>query len=230
MKVLEILEKIPLFSEMDKSDLLKIKAVLNEKEYSKEESIFFETDRGDIFYIVYEGRVKIYNVSREGQVKILDFLEEGDFFGEMALIDEMPRSANALAVEDSRLLTITHNQFQKFLKKHPDILFKITKTLCRRLRKADLEIELMTFGDVQSRLVSCLINMSKKYGVDRGSSKLIPPIFTHQQLSELVGTSREVVSRMLKKLRDKKLVETGKDREIIIPSLSSLEKLLEKSH
>ncbi len=230
MSIIEILEKIPLFSEMDKADLNKIKEVLKEKRYSRDESIFFETDLGDIFYIVYEGRVKIYNISLQGQVKILDFLGKGDFFGEMALIDEMPRSANALAVEDTVLLTISHSEFQQFLQKQPDILFKITKTLCRRLRKADLEIELMAFGDVKSRLVSCLLNIIKKYGIQKGGSDIIPPIFTHKDLSEIVGTSREVISRILKQLKEDKLIKIGKKREILIPSSAALEKLLKESH
>ncbi len=230
MSIIEILEKIPLFSEMDKSDLQKIKEVLKEKRYSRDESIFFETDTGDIFYVVYEGRVKIYNVSRQGQVKILDFLGKGDFFGEMALIDEIPRSANALAVEDTLLLTISHAEFQQFLRKHPDILFKMTKTLCRRLRKADLEIELMTFGDVKSRLVSCLLNIIKKYGIRKGSVNIIPAIFTHKDLSEIVGTSREVVSRILTQLKKDKLIKMGEGKEIVILSSAALEKLLKESH
>ncbi|MGM0568083.1 MAG: Crp/Fnr family transcriptional regulator [Elusimicrobiota bacterium] len=230
MSIINILKNIPLFAEMTEDDLLKIKSIMNEKTYKKGESIFFETDCGDFFYVVLEGKVKIYEVSFQGQIKAFDFLKEGDFFGEMSLIDNMPRSANALAKEKTRLLGIDREKFRQFLFKNPPIMFKITKTLCRRLRRADLEIELMTFSNVKSRLVLCLINMMKKYGKDLSGKKCIPAIFTHKELSEFVGTSREVISRLLKEIKEEGLIEITNKKDIIIPAVEPLEKLLYESH
>lgn len=223
MSVINILSKVPIFKNINSRDLNKIESILKEKKYREDDHIFSETDSGDKFYLVYQGRVKIYKLSMEGQIKTLDYLEKGDFFGEMALLDKKPRSANALAIEDTTLFIIQYDDFQKFLLKQPGILVSITKTLCERLRKADREIEAFSFSKVEDRLVLCLINLAEKYGEDTGQGTVIPLNFTHQDLGELVGTAREVVSRILKKLRDEDLVKT-ENKRFVIPSVLNLRK------
>ncbi|MBN2407588.1 MAG: Crp/Fnr family transcriptional regulator [Elusimicrobia bacterium] len=223
MTILNILKKVPIFKDIAEKDLRKIREILNEKHYKKDEYIFSETDEGDEFYIVSGGRVKIYKMSTDGHIKALDYLEEGDFFGEMALLDKSPRSANALAMSDLCLFTINHDDFQKFLVKQPGILLTITKTLSQRLRKADMEIEMFSFNSVKDRLLMCLINLCGKYGRNTTKGVEVDTKFTHQDLSELVGTAREVVTRILKELKSENLVITSGNR-FIIPSVAALKK------
>ncbi|MFC2062086.1 Crp/Fnr family transcriptional regulator [Elusimicrobiota bacterium] len=223
MTVLSILKKVPLFKSISEKDLGKIKSILREKRFKKGEYIFSETEEGNEFYIVYEGRVKIYKVSNEGQIKALDYLEKGNFFGEMALLDRNLRSANALAMEDSCLFTINHRDFQEFLISQPKILISITQTLCQRLRKADHEIELFSFSNVKDRLITCLINLSEKYGEETSEGIKVTMKFTHKDLSELVGTAREVITRIMKDLKEEKLLKSTKSG-FIIPSLIDLRK------
>ncbi|MFC2091141.1 Crp/Fnr family transcriptional regulator, partial [Elusimicrobiota bacterium] len=158
-----------------------------------------------------------------GQIKTYDYLQKGDFFGEMALLDKSRRSANALSIEDSRLFITTHDDFQEFLINQPKILLTITKTLCQRLRKADTEIEMFSFKKVEDRLVACLLNMAEKYGEEYSEGIRISKDFTHQDFSELVGTAREVVTRILNSLKQEKLIDTQK-HNIIIPSITELKK------
>lgn len=212
-----------MFADMKDEDLRKIESILKESSFGKGDHIFSEADEGDKFYIVYEGRVKIYKISINGQVKAFDYLQKGDFFGEMALLDKNPRSANALAMQDSHLLIIRHNDFQKFLINQPGILITITRTLCQRLRKADQEIEMFSFKKVKDRLISCLIYLAEKYGEETEDGIKVSMVFTHQDLSEFVGTAREVVTRLLKELKEENLVRQEKD-SFILPSMLELRK------
>ncbi len=222
MNIKEVLGKVPLFSSLSGEDLSKIISLFSDKTYSKKEHVFFESEPGRDFYIVRSGRIKIYKMSSGGQVKTLEYLETGDFFGEMALLESSPRSANAVAVSDSEVLVLRFDDFQSLLSEHPGILLALARALCGRLRKADREIELFSFKGVRDRLILCLINLASRYGIDKPEGAVfLPGEFTHQDLSELAGTAREVVTRTMKELRDEELIikEPG---GMTIPSVSAL--------
>ncbi len=221
MTILNILKKVPIFKNMKDVALRKIESILKEKDFKKGDHIFSEADEGDEFYIVYDGRIKIYKMSDDGQVKTLDYLEKGDFFGEMALLDKSSRSANALAMENARVFIIKHDDFQGFLINQPEILITITQTLCQRLRKTDMEIEMFSFKKVKDRLIACIIYLTERYGEETKEGIKVSKGFTHQDLSEFVGTAREVITRLLKELVDENLIKKEKHC-LIIPSISKL--------
>ncbi|MFH1416288.1 MAG: Crp/Fnr family transcriptional regulator [Elusimicrobiota bacterium] len=225
MPVLNILKKVPIFSDLKEKDLKKMESILKGKTYGKGDHIFSESDEGDEFYIVDDGLIKIYKMSTDGQVKALDYLKKGDFFGEMALLDKNPRSANALAMENANLFIIKYSDFRQFLISQPEILLTITQTLCKRLRKTDMEIEMFSFKKVKDRLVLCLVHLAEKYGKERDDGIEILMGITHQDLSEFVGTAREVISRQLKELDSEGLIKKD-GRGLIIPSISKLRKKL----
>ncbi len=220
MTLFNILKKVPIFKNLNDKDLKEIEKIFFKKTCVKNEHIFSETDEGDRFYIVVEGQIKIYKISSSGQVKTFDYLSDGDFFGEMALLEKNKRSAYALALEDTRLYVITHINFQKFLISKPRILLTISKTLSARLRNADKEIEMFAFHKVKDRLVMCLVAEADRQKTVKGGKDIEIGI-THQELSELVGTAREVISRNLKELKEEKLIKI-KNSNIIIPTLSKL--------
>lgn len=221
MTVIKILKKVPIFEGFSTSELEEIERLLTAMEVSAGEDIFFESEPGKNFYILYEGRIKIYKMSSEGQIKVLDYLEKGDFFGEMALLDNTSRSANAVVVTDSVLLKLRQADFDKLMISRPELLMRITRTLSARLRRADCEIELLSFSGVKNRLIQCIYNLAEKYGEETPDGLLIPSEFTHKDISELVGTAREVVSRVIKELKEEGLVKTD-GRSLIIRDLPSL--------
>lgn len=225
MTVISILKKVPIFRNIKDEDLKKIQGILKEKKFAEGEHVFSEADQGEEFYIVYDGRIKIYKMSSEGQIKTLAYLQKGDFFGEMALLDKKTRSANALAMQETHVFIIRYADFQKFLINQPGILITITQTLCQRLRRADMEIELFSFKKVKERLVLCLVELADKYGEESDRGMKITREFTHQDLSELVGTAREVISRILKELETQKLIKRDK-HNFIITSVDKLREIL----
>ncbi|MGM0441691.1 MAG: Crp/Fnr family transcriptional regulator [Elusimicrobiota bacterium] len=221
----DILKKVTIFENISLSHLKEIENIINTAEYEEGEDIFSEEDPADKFYIVKTGRVKIYKISHEGHIKIYDYLNDGDFFGEMSILDRQRRSANAVTTKKSTLFFITYNNFQKFLINNPKILLTISKTLCKRLRKADREIKMFAFSNVRDRFIMCLINLSERYGKKTEKGILIPNYFTQQELADFVGTAREVISRLSAELNKKKLIKKEK-RNILIPSVAELKKNL----
>src|SRR5215216_1099015 len=115
MDDLELLRTVPIFSELTEADIQALARLAIRKRYPKDSVIFFENEEGDFFFMILEGRIKVTILGDDGREVILSMLGEGDFFGEMALLDQEPRSATAIAVEDSELLSLHRNDFQAAL-------------------------------------------------------------------------------------------------------------------
>lgn len=194
------LKKVPLFSDVTTSDLKLLQKIGKVRKFAKGEVIFTEDTSGDCLYIVLSGRVKIYAQSGQKK-KTLAYLERGEHFGEMALLDLEPRSASSEALDDCELLVIKKSDFRTLLAKDPGISLQIMRTLSHRLRLANKEIESLTFENVLGRVASVLLELCSKYGESTAQGTRIRTPMSHQDLAELAGTGREVVSRTLNRFR-----------------------------
>jgi len=205
MDKLSYLKKVPLFVEFNDRDLGKLAKIGSVACFDPCEKIFSEDSCGDNLYVVLSGRVKIFTQSGIKK-KTLAYLEKGEFFGEMALLDMQPRSASSVAAEACELFVIKKKDFQKLLASHPGISLQIMKTLCRRLRQADKEIEALTFGDVLGRIASTLLQFSARYGEITKDGCTIQMPLNHRDIAEIAGTGREMVSRTLNRFRRLKVI------------------------
>ncbi|MFH1368652.1 MAG: Crp/Fnr family transcriptional regulator [Elusimicrobiota bacterium] len=194
------LKKVPLFSDVKESDLKRLQKIGKVQKYRKTENIFTESASGDCFYVVLSGRVKIFAQSGEKK-KTLAYLEKGEHFGEMALLDLEPRSASSQALDDCELLVIKKSDFRRLLAQDPGISFQIMRTLSHRLRLANKEIESLTFENVLGRVASALLDLCSKYGESVAQGTRIKMPLSHQDIAELAGTGREVVSRTINRFR-----------------------------
>ena len=132
MSVEATLQKVPLFSQLGPTDLQRVLEVARERAYPKNSVILFEDDPGDALYVVRQGQVKVVLIGEDGREVILSVLGEGDFFGEMALIDDEPRSAHVIAMGDSTLLVLRREDFQGLLLQTPAIALAMLRELTRR--------------------------------------------------------------------------------------------------
>lgn len=205
MNRLSYLKNVPLFTEFDNRGLRILQKIARIANFKKGEKIFDENASGDRLYIVLSGRVKIFAASGVKK-KTLAYLEKGEFFGEMALLDMQPRSASSIAMEPSELLVIKKKDFQRLIKDYPEISLQIMKTISKRLRQADKEIEALTFGDVLGRIASTLLQLSAKYGEITENGCEIKMPLNHRDIAEIAGTGREMVSRTLNRFRRLKLI------------------------
>jgi CRP-like cAMP-binding protein len=209
--VVERLKRVPLFSHLDESELTRIAVAARQKSYPKHSMILFEDDPGDALYVVLSGEVKVVLVGEDGREVILSILKEADFFGEMALIDDQPRSAHVIAVTDADLLVLRREEFHQCLQESPHIALGLLRELSRRLRQADDKIGGLILLDVNGRIARLLLEWASEHDGQR-----IPRTVTHHTIAQMVGSSRETVSRTLKEFVDGALIEVTRDRIAIL--------------
>src|SRR5437899_10571979 len=140
MSAADVLKRVPLFSDLSEAEISRFAEVTREREYPKNSVILFEDDPGDALYIVSTGQVKVVLIGEDGREVILSVLGDDDFFGEMALIDEEPRSAHVIAMEDSNLLVIRREDFQAILQQSPGIPMGRLRELSRHLLPVDEKV------------------------------------------------------------------------------------------
>ena len=203
--------KFSLFEELDDRELASIAAVAKPRRYAKDDVVFHADESGDIFCLIKEGQVKVTMISPEGKEIILSMLGPGEFFGEMALLDDEPRSATIIAMEPLDLVTIWRADFLQILQENFSISKKLLATLSRRLRTASNRIESLATMDVYGRLARFFLDLAREHGkvLDNGYVAVTRP--THQSIANMIGTSRETVSRLIHDLmRQNLLLSEGK--------------------
>jgi CRP/FNR family cyclic AMP-dependent transcriptional regulator len=204
---IEVLRRVPLFAGLPEAELTAFADLTRERGYPKGSVIVFEDDAGDALYLVAAGQVKVVLIAEDGREVILSVLGEGNFFGEMAVIDEEPRSAHVIAMEDSSLLVLRRDDFQHRLRANPEIAISLLREISRRLRRADEKIASLVLLDVNGRVANLLLRMAEDEGGDRITRKL-----THHTIAQMIGSSRETVSRTMRNLVDRGIIQvTRKD-------------------
>lgn len=197
------LQRVSIFKGVSPESLTRVASITGEKSYAKKSIIFHEGDEGDTLYILKVGRVKISKITEDGREKTLTIMQPGDFFGEMAIFDNMPRSATAEVIDDAATVyTVAKRDFERILVENPSIAMQIMGDLTRRIRQVNQQVEDLAFKDVHERVASTLNLLSKSEGRAIGSKVLINLKMTHQDLANMVGSSRETVTRALNRLQD----------------------------
>ncbi len=190
------LRDIPLFSPLDDAELEALIEVIFTRSYAKNSVIINEGDETDALYIITEGKVKITKTHDDGREIVIAVLTEDDYFGEMSLIDEQPRSANVVTKTPVQLSIVKKEDFQAILLKKPELALHIMKGLSQRLRAADSMIESLALMDVYGRIARLLLDLAES--VD--DKLMVSEPLTHQDIANMVGSSREMVSRIMKDL------------------------------
>jgi CRP/FNR family transcriptional regulator, cyclic AMP receptor protein len=214
------LKSVPLFSNLSNRqlDILYKAGVI--KKFTRGDVIVYQDDPGDTFYIVVSGRVKVTLLNEDGKEIVLSILKGGDFFGELSLLDDEPRSANVIIVEDTSLFSLTRTQFYQLISARPDILRKVLKEICTRLRDADEKIGSLAFLDVYGRTIRILQQMAHDQGIKTRNGIEILNAPTHQELSNMVGASREAITRIIKILKENRNLVSYKGRRLILREYS----------
>tara|TARA_B100000953_G_scaffold5981_1_gene5308 strand:+ start:608 stop:1288 length:681 start_codon:yes stop_codon:yes gene_type:complete len=200
------LRNVPIFTDLTDSDLTKIASKMVPRVYEKGQMILLEESMGETFFIITQGAVKVTRLSADGREVILAILGESDFFGEMSLLDGEGRSANIVANEDAKVLTLSRNDFLDCLESYPKIAIALLEELATRLRKSDQQIESLSLSDSEHRIGIALIRLAGELGTIKQGHVTIKNLPYQQDIANMAGTSRETVSRTLKLLEDKKLV------------------------
>ena len=214
----DFLATIPLFSGLPEEELERFAELTRERSYPKGSVILFQDDPGDSLFVLRAGRVKVVLIGEDGREVILGVLEPGAHFGELALIDDQPRSAHVIAMEDAQLLVLRREDFRRRVEANPTVAWALLTELSRRLRRADVKIGGLVLLDVPGRIARLLLDLAD----ENGSEQIEKPL-THQTIAQMIGASRETVSRAMKEFQDAGLIRVER-RRISIGDRDALEK------
>ena len=203
----DFLSTVPLLGGLDATELAKFAEVTRERSYPKGSVILFEHDPGDSLFIVRSGRVNVVVIG------------DSNHFGELSLIDSRPRSAHVIAMEDATLLVLHRDDFRRRVLESPAVAWALLQELSRRLRRADEQIGRLVLLDVDGRIARLLLDAAGESG-----GTVIEKRLTHQTIAQMIGASRETVSRAMRDFQDRGLIDVQR-RQISVANREGLEAL-----
>lgn len=194
---LEFLKNVPILRGLERMDLGTIAKVGVRKKYHKGSIILLEEEAGAALFVIISGKVKVVRMGDDGREVILSILGEGDFFGEMAILDGLTRSASVVAIQKSELFMIHRGDFLKLLHDFPSVAIALLKELAMRLRKADAQIMSLSLKDASGRVANVILQLADDIGKIRRGRVEIDELPIQQDLANMAGSSRETISRMI---------------------------------
>lgn len=217
----QCLKDLIVFQNLDPEELELLCKNSYAKLYEKDEVIFFENDSVKKLYFLVNGKVKLSMLSAEGKEKVLTILQEGDIFGELSLFDEDPHPLTAEVMDDARLLIIPWNEMEKLITERPSLAIKIIEALSKKTRLLTSQVRELVFQDAAGRLASLLSRLAEDFGREIEAGTVIDLVLTHQEIANLIGSSRVTVTKLINKFIDEGMI-TIKKRKIIIIDFESL--------
>lgn len=211
-----LLKRILFFACLSDEEFSGLKQKVGEKRFNKNEVILLEEQTCNYMYVVYSGKVKAVKIGRDGRENILAIHEEGDFFGEMALLDGKTSPATVIAMEAACIGLIRKSDFDKYVFEHPAVLKAILALLCSRLREAWSMLKIMTSADAEHRVRAILGQIGSHYGAEDREGTLIETRLTHEDIAHYASVSRETVTRLLDKFRKAGEIEILGRRAILL--------------
>jgi len=206
-----MLNNIELFTDLDEQEFANLAHKAITRQYPRNTVVISEGDVSDSLYIILEGAVKVFLSNEDGKEVILNTQGPDEYFGEMALLDPAPRSASVMTTEKSRLSIIAKPDFEAFLRQHPEAMLKILCRSIKRLRALTDTVGSLALLDVYGRVARLLLKLAET----EGDQKIVRAELTQQEIANRIGSSREMVSRILKDLRTGGYIEM-RDKHIIL--------------
>jgi CRP-like cAMP-binding protein len=199
MSYSQLLAQIPMFERLAEEELDHLSGLLQQRRYSKGEVIFHQGDVGTALFIVRKGEVAIRLSSAEGKEVILALLGRGDAFGELALLDGEPRSTDAVAREETHLLSLHQEDFRRFLGERPQVAMALLAVLSQMVRRVTQLVHDSAFLDARARLARVLLDLARTQGQPNGGGGIvIPKQLTQADLANLCGVTRESANKWLR--------------------------------
>lgn len=213
-EAVEILSRNPFFKGLEPFYLKDFITKSDRRTYPAHTQIISEGDQGDSIYFILSGKAVVTLYGDEGKEIVVAILKEGDIFGEMSIIDNLPRSANVESTTQLDCMVLTQTVFLEYLSRHHKVYMRFFSYLTGRLREATRKIGGLALLDVCGRIAHTLMGMSKTSGAVRDKVIAIDRP-THEELAAMIGSSREVVSRALKKMSEEGYIKIEKKRILL---------------
>lgn len=228
MDKLELLGRNFLFRDLDRSALERLAALAVTRRLKKGEVLFNKGDEGDALYGVRSGNICISTTAPNGKEIILSVMERGDVFGEIALLDGLPRTADAWALEGSELIMMRRRDFTSLLEREPSLAVHLLELLCERLRSTNAMLEDVSFLGLPARLAKRLLSLATIYGQACEDGEMIGLKLSQSDLGQMLGTSRESINKQLQEWVRQGFVKLGRSR-VTICDRPALQQVVEKA-
>ncbi len=206
MSEVNMLKNVPFFAGLSEQELSSLAKCLVRRTFAKGVIVFYKDSPGRTLYIIESGKVRIFVLSESGREISVNVYGPGDVFGELALLDDLPRSAGAVVVERATVLTLHRDDFLWHLERYPRMARSIIEVLSARLRYTTAYAESLAFLDVYARVARKLLELADRYGVERNGLITIDLELTQTELASWVAATREHVNKVLGMLRDRGLI------------------------
>ena len=206
-KKLWYLKNINVFSELSWQELRELKRITRMVDYRKNEPIYLPGEASEQVYMLKKGRVKLSKVSQDGREATIAILEPGEIFGEVEVLNAIPRESMVEALEPVMVCEIQRSDFDRYLHTYPEVGGKVIKFMGGRLRQLETRVGDLVFKSAPARLASLLLELSETMGIVENGVVQLQVRLTHQNLGNLIGTSRETVSMLMSQFMQRGLLE-----------------------
>ncbi len=223
-------KKVSIFTSLSEEELMQITTLVEQRHFNKGDLIFSEGQPFDKLYIINKGSMKVFKYNKDGKEQILYILNEGEFLGDLSLLKKGVLPFSAIALEDITLCTIHKNDFDHIIKTNPSISLKVLEYAHDRIFELENLIQTVTTKDIETRLASLLLNLSKTFGEPdpRDPNQVyIHLTMSREDMANFIGVTRETISRKLSHFQSEDMIEVVGNRAIRILSLDTLQDLAE---
>lgn len=223
-RTLWYLKKVALLAEAGPEVLARLSERVEMREVRRRDVVYLPGDASRSVFFVCGGRVKICKVTRDGKSLTLGYCGPSEMFGESCLVGVAARTEMAEAVENALLAEIDRTDFERILAQHASLAIGVARHVIARRHDLENKLEALVFRDVSAKLAEQLIKLADEYGVDDARGKLVAMKITHQELANLIGSTRETVSLTLSQFKRKRYIVTD-GRKVILSDLGGLRAL-----
>ena len=197
----QALQLVPFFNNLQDDEAKNLSKRLVLRRFGPDQVIFHHGDPGGLLYIIVNGKVKITHTTLDGQEAMLAIFGAGDFFGELALLDDSPRSATAEALEETETLTLHREEFIRYIGDNPDFALHVLHTLAQHIRRLNNQISDIFFLDLPARLARQLLQLASQHGQKTDDGIRIELSLTQTDLAEMTGATRVSINKALGRFR-----------------------------
>jgi CRP-like cAMP-binding protein len=210
------LKRCDLFERLSAAESRRLERRAVMRNCKRGEIIYFPMEPGQSVLVLARGRVKIKAITPDGKEAIFAFIEEGEIFGELAVLDNQPRNEYAEAVTDAQVVVIPREELLWLMSQRPDVALHVTKLLGFRVRRIENRLRNIMFRSNRERIVALLLELLESHGQRHGTGWEIRLRLSHQELANLIGATRETVTVTLGKLQYERLVQVRRRKIVVL--------------
>jgi len=215
------LKNCPLFERLNPDEIARVESRSRSKSFPARSQVYLPSDAGDSVLLLVSGRVKLYHITGEGKETILTFIEPGELFGELSLLDRGDRNEYAETMHKSTVVLIPGDEVHRLMETHPDVALRVTKLIGFRRQRIERRLKSLLFRSNRERLVALLLELAERYGRRKDDGVLIGIRLSHQELAGVIGATRETVTVLLGNLRDEGLLTINR-RQLLLHDVQRL--------